>query len=391
MKIGIYGGTFDPPHLGHMYAAQAAMSLLELDKLLFVPAKQPPHKALSGNSAAPEQRLAMTRLTADALLDPEKVYVDDLELEREGKSYTSDTLRQMRKRYPGDQLWLLMGTDMFLSLQDWHESQEILSMAGIAAFSRARSDSDELLQRQKKLLEDRFGATVRILRLPQVYEVSSTQIREQGDGTHLPDAVWGYILRNGLYGVKRDLRHLSDDDLRACSLSMVYAKRHAHIRGVEEEAVKLAQRWGADEGLARRAGILHDCTKYWSTQRHLAYCEEYGLCLDPLELKSEKLLHAKTGALVARHIFGQSDQVYEAIYCHTTGKRDMSLLDKIIYIADYMEPNRDFPGVERLRTLAYADLDAAVALGCEMSIQEMEEKGREVHPNTRMALASLQH
>lgn len=391
MNIGIYGGTFDPPHLGHMRAAQAAIELLKLDRLIFVPAKQPPHKDLSGNSAAPEQRLAMTRLMADGLLMPEKVSVDALELEREGKSYTSDTLRQMRQRYPEDRLWLLMGTDMFLTLQDWHESQVILSLAHVAAFARAETDSPAAFLRHKKLLEERFGAQVRLLELPQVYEVSSTQIRERGDGADLPVAVWGYILRNGLYGVKRDLTHLHDDELRACSLSMVYAKRHAHILGVEAEAVKLAKRWGCDEDLARRAAILHDCTKYWPTQRHLAYCEAYKLPLDELELKSEKLLHAKTGALVARHIFGQSDAVFDAIFCHTTGKRDMTLLDKIVYIADYMEPNRAFPGVERLRELAYADLDAAVILGCEMSIEEMEEKGREVHPNTRMALESLRH
>lgn len=391
MNIGIYGGTFDPPHLGHMGAAQAAMELLRLDKLIFVPAKQPPHKALSGDSADPEQRLAMTRLMADALLAPEKVSVDPLELEREGKSYTSDTLRQMRKCYPEDQLWLLVGTDMFLTLQDWHESQVVLSLAGVAAFSRAREDDPGVFLRQKAMLEERYGAQVRLLTLPQVYEVSSTQVRQRRDGADLPISVWGYILRNGLYGVGRDLTHLRDDDLRACSLSMVYAKRHAHILGVEAEAVKLAKRWGCDEGSARRAAILHDCTKYWPTQRHLDYCRQYAVELDALELKSEKLLHAKTGALVARHIFGQSDAVFDAIFCHTTGKKDMTLLDKIIYIADYMEPNRDFPGVERLRELAYTDLDAAVALGCEMSIREMEEKGREVHPNTSLALESLRH
>ncbi len=391
MNIGIYGGTFDPPHLGHMGAAQAAIELLGLDKIIFVPAKQPPHKDLSGNSAAPEQRLAMTRLMADSLLMPEKVSVDDLELERAGKSYTSDTLRQLRQRYPEDQLWLLMGTDMFLTLQAWHECQVILSLAGVAAFARAEADSPQTFFRQKEMLEARFGAQVRLLELPKIYNVSSTQIRERGDGADLPVAVWGYILRNGLYGVNRDLKRLNDDDLRACSLSMVYAKRHAHILGVEQEAVKLAQLWGCDETLARRAAILHDCTKYWPPQRHLDYCREYGLELDELELKSEKLLHAKTGALVARHIFGQPDAVFDAIFCHTTGKRDMTLLDKIVYIADYMEPNRDFPGVERLRELAYTDLDAAVILGCEMSIEEMEEKGREVHPNTRMALESLRH
>lgn len=391
MKIGIYGGTFDPPHLGHSRAAQAAMELLGLDRLIFVPAKQPPHKALDANSATPAQRLDMVRLTVDALLASGRVTVDDLELRREGKSYTSDTLWEMRKSYPNDELWLLMGADMFLTLQSWHESKTIMDLAGIAAFARSKSDSMDRMETQSSYLRDRFGARVRVLHLPEVYEISSTEIRESCDGVGLLPAVWGYVLRNGLYGVKKDLKSLSEDDLRACSLSMVYAKRHAHIRGVEEEAVKLARRWGGDVDLARRAGILHDCTKYWPTQRHLDYCGKYGVTLDELELRSEKLLHAKTGALVARHIFGQPDEVYNAIYYHTTGRGEMTLLDKIVYIADYMEPNRDFPGVDRLRDLAYADLDAAVALGCEMSIQEMEEKGREVHPNTRQALASLRH
>ncbi len=391
MKIGIYGGTFDPPHLGHMKAAGWAMSLLELDRLLFIPAKHPPHKTLAAGSPTPEQRLEMTRLMADGFLMPDRVEADDLELHREGVSYTSDTLRELRRRYPEDELWLLMGTDMFLTLPSWHEPQVIADLAGIAAFARRESDSVDALENQAELLRNTLGAHVRVLELPQICEISSTQVREHGDGQGLWPPVWGYILRKGLYGVNADLTRLSLDDLRACSLSMVYAKRHAHIRGVEEEAARLTRRWGGDEDIARRAGILHDCTKYWPMERHLACCQQYGIPLDDLELRSEKLLHSKTGACMAKYVFGQSDEVYDAIFYHTTGKGDMTTLEKIIYLADYMEPNRDFEGVEQLRALAYTDLDAAVALGCQMSILEMEEKGRDVHPNTIAALESLTH
>lgn len=388
MKIGVYGGTFDPPHLGHQAAAQAAKAM-GFDQLILVPAKLPPHKALADDAAGAEHRLAMTALMADAL----GVQVDDLELRREGKSYTADTLQELKERRPDADLWLLMGSDMFLTVQNWYQPQVIFSLAGICAFSRnGKEDMPALCEHARRLRED-YGARIEIFRLDGGEKIASSAIRRtlaQGRRPEgLSDAVYGYILLNNLYGAKPDLRHLPDDDLRACSLSMVYAKRHAHIRGVEEEAVRLAQRWNADVKSARRAGILHDCTKYWPMERHLAYCAEYGLSLDALELKSEKLLHSKTGALVARHVFGESDAVYDAIYCHTTGKADMTTLDKIIYIADYMEPNRDFPGVERLRAIAYEDLDAAVALGCEMSIKEMREKGREVHPNTCAALASL--
>ena len=220
--------------------------------------------------------------------------------------------------------------------------------------------------------------------------MSSTQLRElleRGEGSgYLAPAVYGYILRNGLYGTRADLKHLTDEDLRCCSLSMVYAKRHAHIRGVEEEAVRLARRWGADEQDAHHAGILHDCTKYLSLDEHLALCEKYGVPLDEMERVSEKLLHSKTGCALAWHVYGQNEQVCRAIYWHTTGRPDMTLLEKILYLADYMEPNRDFDGVEELRRLCYEDLDAALTLAFTMSVEDLKERGKDIHPNTQGAL-----
>ena len=170
---------------------------------------------------------------------------------------------------------------------------------------------------------------------------------------------------------------------------MVLAKRVRHIRGTEEEAVRLAQRWGADQELARRAGILHDCTKYLTGEEHIALCEKYGVPLDELERSAPKLLHSKTGACMARYVFGEPDEVYNAIFWHTTAKADMTVLEKILYVADYMEPNRSFDGVERLRELAYQDLDRALLLGVETTVQEMEDRRLPVHPNTLQARAWL--
>ena len=383
MRIGIYGGTFDPPHLGHMESARTAMKTLGLDKLLFLPTWQPPHKQLSEDSATPEQRLAMVRLMADGL--GKNVQASDLEFERKGKSYTAQTLRLLREQYPEDELWLMMGTDMFLTLQDWREPEVILSLAGIAAFSRNETDTDEMMDVQADYLRKEFDAKVQIVPLPDVREVSSTQIRSGENWENLYPPVLGYILMNNLYGTEKDLNGLSDDELRACSLSMIRAKRIAHVKGTEEEAVRLAKRWGADETLARRAGILHDCTKYWSVEEHLNCCKKYGMELDELEQKAEKLMHSKSGACIAKHIFGECDEVCDAICFHTTGRAGMTLLEKILYIADYMEPNRDFEGVEELRLLAYEDLDKAVLKGCEMSIEDMAQRGYKVHENTQHA------
>ncbi len=387
MKIGIYGGTFNPPHLGHMAAAKAAVAALKLDKLLLIPAAIPPHKALPSDTPAPEHRLAMVEKWADGM--GAGAEVSALELEREGKSYTSDTLRAIRQTYPDAELWLLMGTDMFLTLHLWHEPEVILSLAGICAFGRTEQDGEALFAPQREHLQKDFDAKITTITLPGLVDISSTRLREQlengGGGQYLLPSVYGYILMHRLYGTKADLKNLDLNQLRACSYSMMRAKRIPHVMGVEEEAVKLAQRWGADPELARRAGILHDCTKYYELPEQLDICEEYGVRLDALEQKAVKLLHSKTGACIARGVFGQPDAVYDAIFWHTTGKADMTTLEKVLYIADYMEPNRDFDGVERLRHLAYTDLDKAMLLGVEMTIQEMQQRQVPIHTNTLQA------
>ena len=387
MKIGIYGGTFNPPHLGHMAAAKAAVAALGLDKLLLIPAAIPPHKALPSGTPPQEERLAMVEKWADVMGG--HVEVSTLELEREGKSYTSDTLRSIRQTYPDAELWLLMGTDMFLTLHLWHEPEVILSLAGVCAFGRTEQDGEAMFAPQRDYLQQHFHAKITTITLPGLVDISSTRLREQlengGGGQYLLPSVYGYILMHRLYGTKADLKNLDLKQLRACSYSMMRAKRIPHVMGVEEEAVKLAQRWGAEAELARRAGILHDCTKYYELPEQLDICEEYGVRLDALEQKAVKLLHSKTGACIARGVFGQPDAVYDAIFWHTTGKADMTTLEKVLYIADYMEPNRDFDGVERLRHLAYTDLDKAMLLGVEMTIQEMQQRQVPIHTNTLQA------
>ena len=389
MKIGIYGGTFNPPHLGHMAAARTAVEKLGLDKLLLIPAAIPPHKELPQGTPPGAERLAMVEKMADAMGLPQVVEVSAMELEREGKSYTSDTLAVLHDRYPEAELWLLMGTDMFLSLHQWHEPEKILKLASVCAFGRAAEDTAARFAPQREYLERTYGAKVEVMALEGLVEVSSTQLREalaRGEGgEYLLPAVYGHILMHGLYGTHADLKHLDLPELRACSYSMVRQKRVPHIRGTEEEAVRLAKRWEADETMARRAGILHDCTKYLELEDQLALCRQYGVELDELEQKAVKLLHSKTGACIARAVFGEPDEVYSAIFWHTTAKEDMTTLEKILYLADYIEPNRDFDGVERLRELAYRDLDQALLLGVETTIQEMEERKLPIHRKTLMA------
>ena len=387
MKIGIYGGTFNPPHLGHVTAARAVFELLKLDRLLLIPDRLPPHKDLPEDSPSAQDRLEMTRLAGEQTGLGDRVQVLDLELKREGKSYTADTLEEIRRMYPDDELWLLMGTDMFLTLQAWHEPEKILSLAGIAAFGRTEEDTEELFSVQRDYLYRTYpGARIFTLTIPGVVDVSSTQLREQlaeGNGAAaLPPAVYGYILRHGLYGVRADLKHLTLSQLRPVALSYLKYKRIPHVLGTEQEAIRLAERYGADVEKARVAALLHDCTKKLNMEEQLALCSHYGIELDELEQKALKLLHAKTGAAIARDVFGVDEEIYHAIWWHTTGHAGMTLLEKIIYLADYIEPSRDFPGVDKLRKVCYEDLDKGLLMGLDMTIQEMTEMGNPVHRAT---------
>lgn len=389
MKIGIYGGTFNPPHLGHFEAARTCVTALGLDKLILIPAAAPPHKQLPGGTPTAQERLELVRRLADCLELPGVVEVSTMELDRQGKSYTSDTLRQMKQLWPQAELVLLMGTDMFLTLHLWHEPEVIMDLAQICAFGRTQQDSEDLFAPQREYLARVYGARITTISLPGLVDVSSTRLRqllERGEGRkYLLPAVYGHILLNGLYGTRAELTHLGFDDLRACSLSMVKAKRFRHIMGTEEEAVRLARHWGEDEVSARRAGILHDCTKYLGLEEQLALCDRYQIPLDELERHAVKLLHSKTGAGIAKHVFGEADQVYDAIFWHTTGKADMTRLEQILYLADYIEENRDFDGVEEMRRLAYIDMDKAMLMGVEMTIEDMQARGNPIHIHTEQA------
>ena len=387
MKIGIYGGTFNPPPLGHLTAAAAVFSLLKLDRLYLIPASIPPHKDLPQGSPTAEERLEMTRLAGEQLGLGDRVETLDMELRRQGKSYTADTLAQLKAQHPADELWLLMGTDMFLSLQSWHQPEEIFALAGIAAFGRTEEDVEPLFSAQREALYRAYPeARIFTLTVPGVIDISSTDLRAElargGGKNQLPPAVYGYILRNHLYGTDADLKNLTLEQLRPVALSYLKHKRIPHVLGTEQEAIRLAERYGANVEQARRAALLHDCTTKLEMPEQLALCREYGIELDALEQKALKLLHAKTGAAIARAIYGVDDAVYRAIWWHTTGHADMTLLEKIIYLADYIEPSRDFPGVDTLRRCVYEDLDKGLLMGLEMTIQEMTEMGNPVHHAT---------
>ncbi len=387
-RIGIYGGTFNPPHIGHMHAAQQAFKLLKLDKLLLIPDRIAPHKVLPEGSATAQQRLAMLKLAAAQI---PYAQISDLELRREGASYTYLTVEELKAQYPNAQLVLIMGTDMFLSFLTWRNPQIIWENATIAVLYRGEKDEIEQISKHIAELES-MGAKVELLQ-NEITAISSTDLRRmiafQCADPYLPDGVGKYIRDNGLYGTDRCCKQLPMEQLEKLVIELIHPNRVNHVLGCRDTAVKMARHWGADETDAARAGILHDITKALRGSLQLTLCSEYGIVLDDFSQRYPKTLHALTGSLVAERIFGENQAVVNAIRHHTTGKADMTLLEKIIYVADYMEPCRNFPGVEKLRELAYTDLDAALKLGLEMTLQLLKKQGSEVSPASRDALLWL--
>ena len=386
-RIGIYGGTFNPPHTGHIRGASYAIDALELEHLLLIPSCISPHKRLPDDSPTPAQRAQMLKIAVG-----DKMEVSHMELRRGGTSYTYETVEQIAEQYPDKELVLLMGTDMFLSFLSWMQPQRILQKASLGVLYRGDKGELEEIEAQKKTLES-HNAKVYIVENP-VTAISSTQLRRmlvfRCAGSFLPEGVESCIRENGFYGAEKDYRNLPIEELEQVAVSLVKPSRVAHILGCRDTAAELARRWGADETHAARAGLLHDITKALDGSLQLTLCREYGMMLDAFHEKNPKTLHALTGSLVAQRIFGENREVVAAIRSHTTGKANMNTLEKILYVADYMEPNRDFPGVERLRELAFTDLDKALKLGLEMTLKLLKQQGSEISPESAEALAFLE-
>ncbi len=196
-QIGILGGTFNPPHMGHIQAALRAADELALDRVLLIPDALPPHKETANGSPTAWQRYDMVCLAAQA--DP-RLQADDCEIRRGGKSYTVETLTELTKRYPLARLTFICGTDMFLTLDHWYHAEELMQLARFAAAARNPGEEALLIAKQQELQKQFHADTV--LLHGEILPVSSSEVRErlkQGDFSGLDDRVAAYIRKNRLF------------------------------------------------------------------------------------------------------------------------------------------------------------------------------------------------
>lgn len=167
-------------------------------------------------------------------------------------------------------------------------------------------------------------------------------------------------------------------------------ERFRHVLGVVGTSLELAGRYGVDPEKARIAALLHDVAKEYSRERLLKAALDFGIVLSELELRATALIHAPVGAEMARREFGVDDpDILAAIRYHTTGRAGMSPLEKVVFLADYIEPGRSFPGVDEVRNAALASLDEAVLLALDQSLVYLITRGRLIHPDALAARNEL--
>ena len=383
-RIGILGGVFDPIHEGHIRMGICALDTGAADEILVVPAGDPPYKTCA---AGPEDRwkMVVAACTCDKRLIPSRIEID-----RSGSSYTADTLKLLKKKFPKDELYYVIGSDSLKTIRFWKHPEKVLSMCRFLVCPRSGIDPDETEKEIRHLTG--MGGCFTILNMDPV-SVSSSAIRSAFSGGQIPDclnpAVWEYCSCKGLYGASGRMDRI--DEWMDKLFSSLKAGRFAHSLSVAFTASGLARRHGIDPLKAEQAGLLHDCAKNLPLKDMRQIAESYSLTEDQAFLSSTSLLHSVVGAWVAEHRYGMTDpDVLDAIAYHNTGHAGMSRLAMCVCLADFIEPLRpEFPCLEEIRSLAGVSLEKSLLLSLEVTAAYVLSRGLYLHPQTKETISWL--
>ena len=389
-KIGIMGGTFDPVHNGHLYLAREALRQLSLDQVLWLTSGDPPHKGESVRS-----RVVRRNMTKLAIADLDGMEICDIEVRSEAEAYSCETLSALKAQHPDYELYFIMGEDSLRHFDSWYHPEIIAEKAKIVVAMRYESsDSQDEIEKRltaiRELIEQRkrvFSTEFFLLQTKNI-PVSSTALRQmiaKGESIrdYVPRAVEDYIKAHHLYE-----EEISYDKQIAAILpkleKALKPSRFRHTLGVMETAASLAMRYSYPVSAARIAGLLHDCAKGNNDKELLALCKKYHLPVTEAEEASPHLLHAKVGAYLAKHTYKIKDEeICHAIAVHTTGEPGMGLLDPIIFVADYIEPNRNRAArLQEIREVAFFDLHLAVAMILKDTIQYLNKGNARIDAKT---------
>lgn len=364
-RIGIFGGTFDPVHNEHIRLARLAAKELKLDKLIIVPTYAPPHK--NAPHASSEDRLRMLNV---AFADDDGVEVSDFEIVEGGKSYTYLTVTRFKEIYPDAELFFLVGGDMINDFFTWRNPDVILSYCTLAAFKRDGVTNSGDLHRR---FIEKFGKD--FIELSQSgADNSSTKIRVYSalglDITEMTDKrVADYIRSVGLY---------KGDVYADFVQSVLPHKRLVHTANVVVCALKKVKELKLDERQVYTAAILHDCAKYADPEATEGFVLPSNV--------PRPVVHAFLGAYVAEKFLGvKNTEVIDAIRYHTSGKAEMTLLGKLIFVADMIEEGRSYEGVDKLRALYEGDFERCFKECLKEEYLHLQNKGGDIYVETENA------
>lgn len=366
MKIGIFGGSFSPIHNGHLQIAEDCLIEMGLDKIIFLPNAKPPHKNVEKFSF--ENRVEMLKL---AIEDNEKF---EISLVEEDFSKTHYSYNTMKENFCNDKdkFYFIMGDDEFLNISSWYEYEKFLEITSVIVFLR-KYNLDFILDKNKDLIEK---YDINIVK-NSVISISSTDIRNRMNEKKsikylIPKKVYKYIYEDFNYfdinKIKKDLKE------------KLSKNRYEHSLRVADYCKRLAKIYKIDENRAYLSGLVHDCAKNLEEFYMLNKKLNSDIIFDTEEKDNENLKHAPIGAVVCKDLYGIFDEeIISAVRYHTTAKENMTLLEKILFISDKIEPGRKYDTVDELRRLADFDIDRAIVKFLNDSFEYLEKKSQKVH------------
>ena len=364
MKIGFFGGSFDPVHNDHVAICKKFKEVLGLDKVIVMPAKISPFKK-QGYFVSDFHRKEMLEIAFDGL---DYVTVSDYELKKDGVSYTYETVKYLSELYKGAKLYMLIGLDSLSAFLTWKNPEQILEYCTLAVAYRKGFDFEKEVNTFKE------KTNKEIVTFSTDGKISSTYVRNQlflslTPTDFIPEKVCDYIKSNGLY---------MGDALYEYVASKLKPSRLLHTAGVIALAVEYAKKLGESADNARIAGLLHDVAKYESAK-------DYPNCAMPSDVVAN-IEHQYLGAYVAEKVLNVKDEeVLNAIRYHSTGRPNMTKLEKIIFLADLLEPSRNYDEVEFLRNKVNEDFESGFKLCLKRLIDHLNRSNEQIFSLTLMA------
>ena len=404
MRIGIYGGSFDPVHDGHIAMIDSALKSGFIDLVIVVPSVRNNFK-LYANKLPPPYRYYMVKETIEGL-GIRDCYVSDIEYGIEGVSYTAVVLGKLtsdeyirefltangikrKKAEESHEFFWIMGSDTLGTFETWYNPGEILNKASLLAAVRPGDNTD--VDKAADSIRKNLGGRVEIFRLNGV-DCSSSGITTSGDFSMVPEPARKFIAKHALYTENTKLEGVSEEARIKFFESSVWMygylgeKRLLHTLNVGYLSAHMAELFGSDKDKALLAGALHDCAKELPMEQQQELAKKY--CGDLFTEK--KLLHSPAGATFAKEEFGIEDkEILDAICYHTTGRGDMTLLEKIVYLADKIEPARNYTDLTPIRAAAEKDLDSAMRMTAAAVRDKFVSQGRDIHPMTVLMMKDL--